>query len=52
MGAGPLLLTKPTALPTPIQSALARLSPTKIVILGGPAAVSGSVAAALQAHTP
>ncbi len=52
MGAAPLLLTKPTSLPSPIQSALTRLSPTKIVILGGTGAVSGSVAAALQAYTP
>ncbi|HET7278037.1 MAG TPA: cell wall-binding repeat-containing protein [Dermatophilaceae bacterium] len=52
MGGAPLLLTKPTSLPTPIQSALTRLSPTKIVILGGAGAVSGSVAAALQAYTP
>lgn len=51
MGGAPPLLTKPTSLPTPIQSALPRLSPTKIVILGGAGAVNGSATAALQAYT-
>ncbi len=44
---GPVLLTAGSTLPAAVASELARLKPTKIVILGGPAAVSATVAAQL-----
>lgn len=49
---GPVLLTEPTALPQATRNELARLQPQRIVVLGGWAAVSPEVAAALQAYTP
>lgn len=44
---GPLLLVTSSAIPEPTATALARLLPRRIVIVGGPAAVSDAVAAAL-----
>ena len=48
---GPVLLVTPTAIPTPIQAELRRLTPGRIVVLGGPAAVSDAVLTALQDYT-
>lgn len=52
----PVLLTKTNALPSVTQAELNRLQPQKIVVLGGPGAVSDSVVSALgdyaQADTP
>lgn len=45
----PLLLTLPTSLPTVVATELVRLSPSRVVIVGGPGAVSASVAAAIEA---
>ena len=50
MGA-PLLLTAPGALPAATATALAALRPSKIVVLGGEAAVGRAVADQLAAHT-
>ncbi|MFF1633599.1 cell wall-binding repeat-containing protein [Leifsonia sp. NPDC058248] len=49
---GPLLLVAPNALPSTIAAELTRLAPKKIVIVGGPAAVSDGVAAKLRAIQP
>ncbi len=46
---GPLLLVNPTAMPTETARELDRLNPRRIVILGGTAVVSSSVAAQLDA---
>jgi polyvinyl alcohol dehydrogenase (cytochrome) len=43
---GPLLLTDPTSLPPDTAAEIARLHPSAIVVFGGTAAVSDSVAAA------
>jgi glucose/arabinose dehydrogenase/putative cell wall-binding protein len=48
---GPLLLTRPNALPATIASELARLKPARIYVLGGTAAVSSAVLSALHAYT-
>ncbi len=40
---GPILLVQPTAIPSVVQAELLRLSPAKVVILGGTGAVSGGV---------
>jgi putative cell wall-binding protein len=49
---GPLLLTPAESLPTSVKSEIQRLAPQKIVIVGGPAAVSPSVETALDALAP
>lgn len=46
----PILLTARDTLPGPTANELARLRPSRIVILGGPGAVSDSVAAQLSAY--
>ncbi|QDC25607.1 cell wall-binding repeat-containing protein [Georgenia yuyongxinii] len=48
---GPVLLTRPNSLPTATADALARLKPRRIVVLGGPAAVSKAVADLLRAYS-
>ena len=48
----PILLTKPGSLPGTTRDALVSLEPQEIVIIGGPAAVSESVAEALTAYGP
>ena len=48
---GPILLTESSMLPTATRDELARLRPQRIVVLGGPTVVNGSVAAALDAYT-
>lgn len=48
---GPVLLTRPTALPDAIAAELARLKPARVVIVGGEGAVSASVAAAVRTAT-
>lgn len=47
-GPGPILLTDPSFLPVETMQELARLSPQRIVILGGPFAVADSVEQALR----
>lgn len=47
----PLLLTDPEALPSAIVGALERLEPGRIVILGGPGAVSDDVRSELRDYT-
>lgn len=46
---GPLLLTRPTALPGEVIAELRRLNPSRVVILGGTGAVSATVMAQLRA---
>lgn len=48
----PILLTEPTSLPSASRSALSTLDPDRIVIIGGPEAVSEDVAAALSEYAP
>ncbi|MDR6971700.1 cell wall-binding repeat-containing protein [Leifsonia shinshuensis] len=48
---GPVLLTAPTQLPDATAGELTRLKAAKIVVLGGLAAVSSSVASALREYT-
>jgi putative cell wall-binding protein len=48
---GPILLTEPTSLPRATRDELTRISPQRIVVLGGTAVVSESVVAALDAYT-
>lgn len=43
----PVLLVDPNSIPAPVVAELTRLNPVRIIILGGLAAVSASVAAAL-----
>lgn len=45
---GPLLLTRPTALPAEVVAELRRLNPARVVILGGTGAVSATVTAQLR----
>lgn len=47
---GPILLTSSNELPSATATELARLKPTKIVILGGAGAVSGNVASRLATY--
>src|SRR5690606_13499956 len=49
---GPLLLTRPGALPTATRLSLAGLRPDAIVVLGGASAVSDTVVQELQAYVP
>jgi putative cell wall-binding protein len=45
---GPLLLTQPTSLPQSVRAELQRLTPKKIVVVGGTASVSDAVFAELS----
>ncbi|GAA6524340.1 cell wall-binding repeat-containing protein [Intrasporangium sp. DVR] len=47
----PLLLTRPTSLPTSTRDAIIRLQPARVVVLGGAVSVSEPVAASLAALT-
>jgi putative cell wall-binding protein/Tol biopolymer transport system component len=47
---GPVLLVQPNALPAAVAAELDRLRPTRIVVLGGTAAVSDGVLAELKKH--
>lgn len=49
---GPLLLTRPEALPAAVLAEVKRLAPKKIVVVGGTAAVSDAVSASLRAVQP
>ncbi len=49
---GPLLLTATDSLPSEVATEVARLNPAKIVIIGGPNAVSAAVASQLAAIQP
>jgi putative cell wall-binding protein len=46
---GPVLLVAPTSLPSSVANELRRLSPNRIVIVGGPASVSDIVVQAIMA---
>lgn len=48
----PLLLVRPTSVPGNVLAELVRLNPTSIVVVGGPGAVSASVASTLAAAVP
>lgn len=48
---GPLLIVRPDAIPAAISAELDRLSPQKIVVVGGPSVVSDQVYADLAART-
>lgn len=48
---GPVLPVAKAGIPAPILSELDRLDPARIVILGGPGAVSDAIAAQLQSYT-
>lgn len=48
---GPILLSQPTAIPAAALTELKRLQPQRIVILGGPASISATVAAQLDELT-
>ncbi len=48
---GPVLLVTRDAIPAVVAAELSRLRPAKIRVLGGPAAVSGSVLTALRPYT-
>lgn len=48
----PLLLTKKNSVPTALAGELKRLKPKKIIVLGGPIAVSNSTVAKLKAYGP
>lgn len=48
----PLLLTNPKSLSAPTRSELVRLSPATVYVLGGTAAVSGSVVSSVRAALP
>jgi len=49
---GPILLVTTTSIPAVVATELRRLDPDRIVILGGPAAVSTNVASQLAAFLP
>ncbi len=49
---GPVLLTQPGSLPPAVKAEIQRLSPSSIVILGSPAAVSANVAIELATIAP
>ncbi len=49
---GPLLLTAPGSLPASVAAEIRREQPAKVVIVGGTAAVSGSVEAQVRALVP
>jgi putative cell wall-binding protein/GH25 family lysozyme M1 (1,4-beta-N-acetylmuramidase) len=49
---GPMLLTRPDALPQTVSAELARLAPARIVVLGGVNAVGESVVAQLKVIAP
>jgi putative cell wall-binding protein/beta-lactamase superfamily II metal-dependent hydrolase len=48
---GPVLPVAKAGIPAPIRSELVRLDPARIVILGGPGAVSDAIATELQSFT-
>jgi putative cell wall-binding protein len=52
LGDAPLLLVEPGAIPQGVQSELARLTPDRIVVAGGPASVSPEVFTQLQGYAP
>ncbi len=52
LAGAPLLLTHPRALPPVTSAALSRLAPARVVLLGGPAAISSEIEAGLRARFP
>lgn len=48
---GPMLLTRPDALPSSTANELSRLRPQRIYLLGGEAAISAAVASAIQGYS-
>lgn len=49
---GPILLSAPGSLPVPTATELARLRPNRIVVLGGPGALSETVGNQLRGYAP
>lgn len=49
---GPLLLTKKNSLPPSVARELKRLNPKKIIILGGPSAISNATVNKIKAYGP
>ena len=49
---GPLLLTDPKSLPSAVKAKLTSLHPSRVVVVGGPAAVSDAVLAAIAGAVP
>lgn len=49
---GPVLLTRPDELPGSVRAEIARLSPDRIIVLGGPGAISDAVVADLAGLAP
>lgn len=47
---GPVLLTQPNGIPAATATELARLDPSRVIVLGGPVAVSDAVVAQLTAQ--
>ena len=50
--ASPILLTRPTGLPSPTAGSITVLRPSRIIVLGGPGAVAESVARGAAALAP
>lgn len=50
-GRGPVLLVTPSSIPASTATELQRLRPGRIVVLGGPRAISGDVVTELAAYT-
>jgi hypothetical protein len=49
---GPILMVRKTSIPTPTRNELTRLSPDRIVVVGGTAVISASVESQLRAWAP
>ncbi|PCC36226.1 cell wall-binding repeat-containing protein [Glutamicibacter sp. BW77] len=49
---GPLLLTKKDSLPSSVATELKRLKPKKIIVLGGPSAISESTVKKIKSYGP
>ena len=49
---GPLLLTKKDSLPSSVAAELKRLKPKKIIVLGGPSAISESTVKKIKSYGP
>jgi putative cell wall-binding protein len=52
IGGAPVLLVTKDGIPAPVAAELERLAPYRIVLLGGPNAVSEAVATQLESYLP